>query len=389
MKNTNNLCLILLFISFLSCKKEYHNEYENLPHQGGKILSIGQLSFDTIRIDASSTSMDGQWSVSNDTFYFADAYLAGVSTFDLYGNFADKHIEKGRGPNEILSPFLAITFSPDRELTGIDMSWYLYRFDTLYHRKDQLYRLYSEVKYDESDWNNLLRKPDPEINQMYEFNTSTKKLKIIGDKVLIPILSEHIHFNGYNLKDRAKDFWAESYTFQLFDIKQGKALQKIGHYPPIYFQKNIPVFSGYNFDLYKDKIYSTFMADSLIYVRNLEGKLLYSFGYSSGLNPEKLPETETFEEHEKVRNDHLARYGYYTDLLVTDDYVLRGYKKEGKGKYGIQIYKDHNLVGDIPMNTAFRFIGKNGNFYYLLLDIDLDNEYFEIVRFRIPYKTQS
>lgn len=384
MKNINNLYPILLFLLLLSCKKEFHSEYENLPYQGGNSISVSQLSFDTIRIDASSTSMDGQWAISNDTFYFADSYLEGVSTFDLNGNFTGRHIEKGRGPNEVLSPFVAITFSPNGELVGIDKTWHLYRFDTLYHRKDQLYRLLSEVKYNESDWEELLKKPDPEINQMYELNTRTKKLKVTGDRVLIPILTEHVHYNGYNLGNRAKDFWAESYTFQLFDIRQGKALQKIGHYPPIYHQKNIPVFSDYNFDLHGDKIYSTFMADSLIYVRDPEGKLLYSFGCSSGLDAENLPETETFEEYEKVRMDQLAHYAYYTDLLVADEYVLRGYKKEGKDKYGIQIYKGYHLVGDVPMSAPFQFIGRNGNFYYLLLPIDLDNEYFEIARFTIP-----
>lgn len=384
MKNINNLYLLLFVLLLCSCKQEFHSEYESLPCQGVRNLSIRDLLFDTIRIDASSTSMAGQWIISNDTFYFADAFLEGVSTFDLKGDYGNKHIEKGRGPNEALSPFVAITHSSDRELVGIDMSWNLYRFDSIYHRKDRLYRLLSEDKYDQSDWNKLVRKPNPEINQMYEFNTRTKKIKIVNNKVLVPILTEHIHYNGYNLKDHAKDFWAETYTFQFFDIKEGKTLQKFGHYPSIYYRKNIPVFSNYNFDLNGDQIYSTFMADTLIYVRNLDGKLLFSFGCSSGLNPEKLPETKTFDEHERARDSQLAQYGYYTDLLATDDYVLRGYKQEGMDKYGMQIYKDFNLVGDVSMDKAFRFIGKNGNFYYILLDIDMDNEYFEIIRFSLP-----
>ena len=386
MKNINNICLIIYLISLLSCKEKYHSEYENIPYQGGKNIWIHYLSFDTIRIDASATSMDGQWSIGNDTFYFADAYSVGVNTFNLNGDFGHKHIEKGRGPNEAISPFVAITYSSDKELVGIDMSWNLYCFDTLYRRKNRPYRWLSETKYDQNDWNELMKKPNPETNQMYEFNTRTKKLKITGDKVLVPILTEHVHYNGYNLKDHAKDFWAESYLFQLFDIKQGKALQKIGHYPPIYSQKNIPIFSNYNFDLYKDKLYSTFMADSLIYVRDIEGKLLYSFGSSADLDVKNLPETKTFEEHEESRDEQLTRYGYYTDLLVTNNYTLRGYKREGKNKFGFQIYKKHDLIGDIQINTPFQFIGQNKDYYYLLLPVDIDDEYFEILKFTIPQK---
>lgn len=85
-----------------------------------------------------------------------------------------------------------------------------------------------------------------------------------------------------------------------------------------------------------------------------------------------------------LRNRSFAVEGYYTDLFVADDYVLRGYKKDGKNNYGIQIYKDYDLIGDVPLNSSFRFIGKNGGFYYLLLGVDLDNECFEIARFKLP-----
>lgn len=384
MKNIINLSPLLLLLLLFSCKKEFHSEYDNLPYRGGKNITINRLAFDTIRIDASATSLAGQWLISNDTFYFADEYSVGVSTFDLNGNAVGKHIEKGRGPQEALSNFVAFTFSPERDLVGIDATWNFYRFDTQYQRKEQPYLMHSEVKYDEDDWNELLRKPDPEVNYMYEFNTQTKKIRATDEKVMVPILTEHIHFNGYNLNDHARDFWRESYIFQFFDIKHGKDLQKFGHYPPIYYQKNMPMFADYNFDLFGDKIYTTFMADSLIYVRDPEGKLIYSFGCSADIDTKNLPETKTFNEHEQLRSERLAHYGYYTDLLVASDYVLRGYKKEGKNSYGIQIYKDNQLVGDIPMGTSFQFIGKNRDQYYLLLPTDLDNELFEIHKFSLP-----
>lgn len=383
MKNINKICLILLLLITACQQNNFYNEYENLPNKGSQKLSINQLTFDTITIDGTSTSLEGQWLVNDRGLYFADFYMVGISEFDLNGNFKESHIEKGRGPHEALSPFVASTFSSKRELIGIDMGWLVHRYDTLYKRQDKLYKLLSDIKFEDNDWDRLLGRPDPEIDYMYEFNVKTKKIKVINDTLLIPILTEHIHYNGYNIGNNTEDFWAESYIFQMFDIKQGKTLKKFGNYSPIYRRANIPLFSTYNFDVSNNKIFTSFAVDSLIYVRDLNGKLLYSFGFSSGLSFDKLLVTSTLEEYERAKVNQLPKYAYFTDLFVKGDYVLRGYKKEGKNGYGLQIYRNCDLIGDIPMKESFKLIGEANGFYYLLLPVDLDNECFKILKFKM------
>lgn len=115
----------------------------------------------------------------------------------------------------------------------------------------------------------------------------------------------------------------------------------------------------------------------------MNGKLLYSFGYSSGLNFDKLFATSTLEEYERAKVNQLPKYAYYTDLFAKGDYVFRGYKKEGKNGYGLQIYKNNDLIGDVPMKESFKFIGEANGFYYLLLPVDLDNECFKILKFKL------
>ena len=83
------------------------------------------------------------------------------------------------------------------------------------------------------------------------------------------------------------------------------------------------------------------------------------------------------------REKQLKKYGYFTTLTVAGDYLFRGYKREGEQGYGLQIYKNKDLVGDIHTKEAVNILGYQDGFYYGELPVDVDNEQFRIIRFKL------
>jgi len=375
------LCFIISVFALHACNGEFHSEYANLPHKGQKDITIISLNADTLFLDASSTSFEGQWYLHDGRFIFADYSLIGVREFDLNGNFVARHIQKGRGTNEWHSPFVSITYSKG-DLIGIDGSWIIQVFDSLYQRRYSPYTLLSDIYYDEQDWNKLLRKPNVETTHMYSFNLDSRALSVLGDNLIIPVVTEHIDYNGYYGSSR-KDFWEKSYIYLMVDYNSQKTGNKFGKYPPIYQTKNIPAFSIYSFDQLKSQLFTSFAADSLIYIHDQNGKLIYSFGYDAPGMKRDYPETESFEEFTKVFRDHLKRHSYYTQIKVADPYIFRCFKREEDLGYGMQIYKDYDLIGEILMKERLVMLGVYENVYYGVLPVNYETELFRIIRFKL------
>ncbi len=374
----------LIAFSMLSCHHAAIDEYAGLEHKGSKNITLTTFSFDTIRIDASSTSLEGQWLMNGNKLVFLDKFLVGVKEFDLDGNFLGRYINKGNGPNEVLSPFFVSAYDESDNLVTMDGGWAIQVFDPSYKSLNKPYRLLSDIEYKGRDWQNLLTKPDPEEVQMYEYNFYSKRIKSSKNKLIIPVITEHIRYNGYETGSNARDFWAESYIYMTVDMNKWTTGKVFGHYPPVYQTKNIPVFSDHSFDIYQDKIYASFAADSLIYVRDMTGKLLYSIGYASDSIKGDYPQTKTFDEHELLKTKHLATYGHYGKLSIIGEYIFREYKNDGKsGQYGIQIYRNDEMIGDVALDAPVEIIGKYGDYFYGVLPVNIDNEQFNLVKFQL------
>jgi hypothetical protein len=172
------------------------------------------------------------------------------------------------------------------------------------------------------------------------------------------------------------------------DLEDRTTGELFGSYPPVYQERVIPVFSEFDFDVEDGKLYTTFAADSLVYVRNVaDGRLLYSFGCAARGVSLSYPSTGTFEEYEEVYDAQLKKYGYYTWLVYAGGYLFRGSKKEGTDGYGLQVYRGEELIGDIPTSEEIRIIGEDGGVFYAELPVDLDSELFRIMKFTLSDST--
>ena len=383
MKNKLDWVLVLLCLNCIACDKAtFVDEYVNIKHDGQKNIEITKIVLDTIFIDASFTSLEGEWLLKDSRLYFIDQALVGVKVFDLDGLYIEKHIERGRGPNEILKPMLAASVSDRGDFVAIDRGWIISLFNECF-KKDKSYILFGDIDGDAQMWDNLLRSPDPEQFRMYEFFINARSIRFLNDQIIIPVITEHIDYNGFYKNANAQDFWLKSYNFLMIDIQSRKTGKLFGHYPPIFRKKNIPTFSLLSFDTKSDHVYCSYGADSLIYVRDHHGKLLKSIGYAASSINGEYPETETFEDYSSNRIQHEKKYGYYKRIKVVNDYLFRSYKKDGDIGYGLQIYKDDDLIGDVSFSEEVYIIGYSNGCYYGVLPVNVDLEQFRIIKFKL------
>ena len=96
-----------MLLCVIGCKNSAEvNEYTGLAHQGEKCVSgINSIEWDTLYIGAGATSLEGQWLLKKDRLVYVDKHMVGVREYDLEGNFIRKHISRGKGPDEMGSPF--------------------------------------------------------------------------------------------------------------------------------------------------------------------------------------------------------------------------------------------------------------------------------------------
>jgi hypothetical protein len=384
-KRMNKFVAIAAVLVLVCACRQQPSEYAGLEYRGGKdIRTTAFSSVDTLYIDAGATSLEGAWHLSRGRLLFLDRRMVGVREYDTQGNFIARHIHRGRGPNEMIAPPDLSEPTPDGGLVMMDGSWWLSLYDSLYHGSNGLDRVFADLGAGSFDWNHLLRNPDPEVRQMYEPYLLIGRIKIADSILLLPVITEHVSYNGYEVGNGAKKYWRETHNMITVDLRDLSTGELFGSYPPVYQERVIPVFSEFDFDVEGDKLYTSFAADSLIYVRDVtDGRLLYSFGCAAQGVSTLFPATSSFEEYEEVYDAQREEYGYYTRLVCAGDYLFRGYKKEGEAGYGFQLYRDGVLVGDIPVEEEIRIIGAECGVFYAALPPDLDGERFRILRFTL------
>ncbi len=374
-----------ILLGMIGCKNRAGvNEYAGLAHQGKKCSSaINSIEGDTLYIDAGATSLEGQWLLKNDRLVYADKHMVGVREYDLKGNFIQKHISRGKGPDEMGSSFFVSTVTSRNELLGLDGMWQIFCYDSNYHWTFPPFRFLSDNPINDENYDELFRHPHAEQVAIYEYNFNVRKLYRNGYLLIVPVVTEHVHFNGYEINSKAKEFWRTSHVFASVDLSENRTQKLFGTYPPLYQEKNIPNFSSYDFAAGDGCLYSAFAADTLIYIRDMDGVLKGSMGFSAPGISRNYPETKTFDEAESQREKQLKKYGYFTTLTVAGDCLFRGYKREGEQGYGLQIYKNMDLIGNIHTKEAVNILGYQDGFYYGELPVDVDNEQFRIIKFKL------
>ena len=104
--------IILLSVLAVSCKINDYIEDVKI-YKGNDINGYSVIITDTLRIDASATSLKGEWDIHKDRLFFTDYSLVRVREYDRDGVYQMSHINRGRGPGESPSPFNTVCFDSD------------------------------------------------------------------------------------------------------------------------------------------------------------------------------------------------------------------------------------------------------------------------------------
>ena len=375
---------VLLAVSCVNAQ----SPYDNVARVGKEDISVTSLSFDTLRLDARYSSMEGRWFVSDSSIFFVDKYVVGVSEYDLDGKFMGSHIRQGNGPNEMIAPAYSSAFDlKTGDYVVQDSNCWLYKFNRRFEKTfatEFPWFMALDSAFTEKDWALLYDKPEPERPEMYEYNYVCRRMCADGEKVVLPVTTEHVHYNGF---DGNKSYWRDSYIFISIvpeDIRGTRRL--FGHYPPVYRKKSIPVFADYDFFLSDSTLTVGFAADSNVYVMDYDGDVLFSFGFPEEKISAGYPKTGSFDEYEKVYDVYRNKYGYYARLSSAGGYVFRSCKLDGAdGGWVLQIYdgRTYDLVGRVPVEAGFEVIGECGGEFYAFLKVDVNAEEFVLLRFEI------
>lgn len=373
--------------TFHSCVSTY-SEYGSIPHYPNTQIKEYKICADTLFLDSSMTSLEGQWLLCDSSLYFLDKYSVGVKQYSLDGKFISDHITMGRGPNEMLAPAWVSTLDKnDNSFVICDQNSFIWNYRDDFNESSSTYGpwfMQLETSHSQELWDELLDNPNPDSPSMYEYNFRCKRIECKNQNIHIPVITEHIRYNGYDLACNAKDFWSHSAIFLRFDIGNiAGSRMLLGHYPPVYQKHNIPIFSTYDFCTDEDgHIITSFSADSKIYVLDELGIPIYSFGVKGHNISLKLPETKTFEEYEMNFDIDRQNNGYYDRLFIHNNQLLRTYHND-KEEWRMQVYDNQILTGDISIGKKIEIIGWYDGYYYAYHSIDYDNDIFKIIKFTI------
>lgn len=373
----------LLLVAMSACSSA-PSPYDGLPHKGKKLLRYTRMEMQPFRADASRTSLGGQWLMQDSILYFMDSYMANLKAYDWSGSLVSTVIRQGRGPGEMSSP--AWISAIDKQ-TGNwivqDKNAALLVYDSEFKQISNTMSAWFNgfLSGGDSEMERLFKHPDPENVLMYEYNHNTGRMHAYGGRLYMPVITEHAKFNGYNLGSHAKDYWRQSHVLLSFEMdSMPNTTLLFGNYPPVYQETNIPLFSSYDFAIEKGRVYIGYEADSLIYAYDAKGNLLYSIGFGGIGISGNYPATYSFEEYEQYARDGYDA-GHYNRLYVANGYLFRTYVTD-EGEWHLQVYEDEDLVGDIVLPGSLEVFGYYDGWYYAFQSVDIEDEMFEMLRFR-------
>lgn len=203
-------------------------------------------------------------------------------------------------------------------------------------------------------------------------------------QLYIPVTTEHIKFNKYMKGKVFRNFWKNAHTFISLDIDSVSTSGfMFGKYPAIYRKRHIPAFSDYDFAIAENRIYVTFEADPLIYVMDLQGNGIGSFGVADKNIAASYPSSHSFEDYEMNSGKLKSEYGYYDRIYADGRYIMRTCRRDD-GTWVMQVYNPANeLVALYDVGSRIEIIGQYDGLYYAVCGVDMENEKFMLLRFKL------
>ncbi|MFV0503582.1 MAG: hypothetical protein ACK5LT_06400 [Lachnospirales bacterium] len=379
--------LILIIISLvflLGCVSKNNDSYQNIPYTGTTDILFTSISFDSIAIDGSNTSLVGKWSCIEDKLVWGDFFYGSFYIYDTNFNFEKKVLSQGKGPNEIPSKkWVDYTVLKDKIfILGSSYGYHLINSKTW--KKLNSSRL--NFSTEETNIKDLINNPKPDNLAIYEVNYPGLNLGFLNaEEIVFSISTSHPKINAYT----SRLFYDESKSIAVLNLKENKITDMLANYSPIYKEyEYIPQFSNVLFTEHKGKLLFSFEADSLIYNTNKKHSISNKFGIKGKKVSSKYPEINSTENYVNDYKIGRIKHGYYKYLKQISEtgILFRGYQKDSLAKEdGLQVYRNNVLIGDVSVPKNFQVIGYIKPYYYAQIQPDDLNEEFVLFKFKLEY----
>lgn len=379
--------LIVFLVLLAGCTSIPENkgkiQYSTLKNIAEKRLQYGgQLKLDTLLIDGDKVSLVGDFTIYNDTLYFADQILASFVLFDKEGKYINTRLKKGRGPGELLG-LNKVTFLPDGIKVVMDQNWNISLWDQDWNKVKNIQLSFQSEK----SIGKLKSCPDPNDIGVYEVEYAKNRIRPCPAKsLLFPVTVEAEKMNAF-FGEGANHFYENAYTLAMISLQTGKIEHLLCNRSSVYEKYNyLPNFRNVLFDVYQNRLYYSFEIDPMIYEMDLKNISTVVFGEKGKRMRTDYRETQSLEDAESYIREDRENYGYYRYINYVPEKKLlfRGYRK-GKSplKDGLQVYSGSCLVGEFDVPRDFEVFGYIEPWYYARGTNDYENEKITLYRFKL------
>jgi hypothetical protein len=386
-----NIIIYIILIGFLvSCNKSNTHSniyYMDVKNLSSKDLSIFELVLEDVKLDEVESSGQLFYSLLGNKIRAIDKQFGWVWEYDINAKLISQNLGRGGGPTEVnTSEIMNYVFnSEDNSYIFLGPS-----SDFHYHNSGFSREKISILNYgsDHKDTELLKRKADPEHFRMYNLDYFTKIINSpINKRFIMALKMGAPNFNATQL-----EYFQNARVFCEIDKDNTSIRRIIGAFPPnIVENKNRWLFSQVIMDNYDDKICYSFESDSLIYITNKDlSKAEISFGNSINSNKIEYPILEEcntinslYNVYSKSWRENRNKYAYNVQLkyFPDKDLVFRLYHKPNNEFDGLQIYKNHQLIGDVNVPKNMKIIGKNANYFFA--SVENEETGSKIIKFKI------
>lgn len=372
----NKTIFYALFAMFLSAcggkapQEEYLAELRNSEPE----IRIQSLLLDSFSLGTVESSYVGMLNLSADTIYLIDKRLCRVFLFDKNGKYVSEALRVGSGPQDINSGIIdGYARIDDKDHLFIGPSNDCYLFDDSFN-KQKLFIIDKGTRGENATF---------EEPWIYTLCYENLIFKNYANYLYYNVFSE---YEGLNFIDSPAEYFEKAHYLSKLNLQTGQVEEMLGKYPRIYTEsRGLKQYSFVNFDISKKgNFYISFEADSLIYEYDESFTPLCAFGYPGRNLQLKEKNLFTFMDFADAYAACRKESGFYKGIKYVDetDMLFRVYKRSSVG-YGLQIYRDKVLIGDVDVPDNFEVLGYSSPNYYATTGVDEEKEEIMIYTFTL------
>ena len=365
-----HIIIILITLALISC-----NDSSNKNQNSLRDIKITKLDdFKHYKIKDINSSFVGRLEQYNDNVFFIDEYFCNIQVFDKNLNHIDTKLGQGRGPLEIDTGLIYGNLIGE-ESFFIDPDTYVFKFNKDFERIGQGFIKNYAVR-------NVNKKRNYDSPTVYTSSYSKYIMREHGDNLFINIYTGYI-FSGFVNSDSFKE------GKPLLQInKNSFDASIIGVYSDYYKKGDANKLASFHLNAFdidnNGNFIMSFEADSLINIYDKDFNHISSFGFAGkDMNVDYKAYSEFKYSNINKERETKSYYDWIEHIDKTGK-TFRSYRKNNLTKtYGLQIYDDKTLIGDVDVPAEFRVIGYIKPYYYASGKIDEENETINIFRFKL------